>query len=67
MRKLLCRHSMVFIERLRKSTVQTMALEHAQVVAELVEAVGTLGQMKAGENGVVDLFCRPAAEMAAAM
>ena len=44
-----------------------MAFELAQVVAELVEAVGTLGQLEAGKNGRVDLLCRPAAEMSAAM
>ena len=44
-----------------------MAFEFAQIVAELVEAVGTLGQVEAGDNGVVDLLCRPAAEMTAAM
>ena len=44
-----------------------MAFELAQIVAELVEAVGTLGQVEAGEDSVVDLLCRPAAEMTAAM
>ena len=36
-------------------------------MAELVEAVGTLGQVEAGEDGVVDPLCRPAAEVTAAM
>ena len=35
---------------------QPVAFELAQVVAELVQAVGTVGEVKAGENGAVDLF-----------
>ena len=37
-----------------------MAFELAQVVAELGEAVGTVGEVEAGEDGVMDLPCRPA-------
>jgi len=44
-----------------------VALELAQVVAELVQAVGTVGEVKAGENGVVDLFSGPAAKMTSAV
>ena len=44
-----------------------MAFELAQIVAELVEAVGSLGEVEAGEDGVMDLPCRPAAEVTAAM
>ena len=46
---------------------QTVALELAQVVTELVEAVGSLGEVEGGEDGVVDLLGRPAAYVAAAM
>src|ERR1700756_3687049 len=46
---------------------QAVALELAQVVAELVQAVSPVGEVEAGKNGVVDLFGGPAAEMSAAM
>jgi len=46
---------------------EVVALELAQVIAELIEAVVSLGEMEAGENGVVNLLCRPAAEVTAAM
>src|SRR6266850_1490750 len=46
---------------------QTVAFELAQVVAKLVEAVGAVGEVESGENGVVDLLGGPAADMAAAM
>ena len=46
---------------------QRVALELAQVVAELVEAVSAVGEVEGGENGVVDLLGRPAADVAAAM
>ena len=46
---------------------QAVPLQLAQIVAELAEAVVTLGQIEAGEKGVVDLLCRPAAHVAAAM
>ena len=39
-----------------------MALQLAQVVAELVEAVGFGGEVEGGEDGFVDLFGRPAAD-----
>src|SRR5882757_10137524 len=45
---------------------QPVALELAQVVAELVEAVGAVGEVEGGEDGVVDLLGRPAADVAAA-
>src|SRR6266478_7673721 len=46
---------------------QTVAFELAQIVAKLVEAVGAVGEVESGENGVVDLLGVPAADMAAAM
>src|SRR6516225_5734402 len=46
---------------------QPVAFELAQVVAELVQAVGTVGEVKAGENSAVDLFSGPAAEMTSAV
>src|SRR6201982_3903921 len=46
---------------------QAVALELAQVVAELVEAVGLSGEVEAGEHGVVDLLGGPAANLSAAM
>jgi hypothetical protein len=44
-----------------------MRLELARVVAELVEAVGTLGQLEGGKNGVLDLLGCLAADLTAAM
>ena len=44
-----------------------MAFELAQVVAQLVKAVGLLGEIKGGEDGMVDLPGRPAADLRAAM
>ena len=35
---------------------QPVALQLAQVVAQLVEAVGAVGKVEGGEDGVVDLF-----------
>ena len=46
---------------------QTVAFELAQVVAELVEAVGGVGEVEGGEDGAVDLLGGPAADMTAAM
>jgi hypothetical protein len=46
---------------------QPVTFELAQVVVELVQAVGTLGEVKGGENGVVDLFSGPAAKMTSAV
>ena len=46
---------------------QAVPLELAQVVAELVQAVGAVGKVEGGEDGVVDLFGGPAADMTAAM
>ena len=44
-----------------------MPFELAQVVAQLVEAVGLLGEIESGENGLMDLPGRPAAELRASM
>src|SRR5712672_4741577 len=46
---------------------QPVALQLAQVVAELVEAVGAVGEVEGGEDGVVDLLGGPVADVAAAM
>src|SRR5258708_15687029 len=46
---------------------QPVALQLAQVVAQLVETVGAVGEVEGGEDGVVDLLGRPAADVAAAM
>jgi len=46
---------------------QAVDLELAEVVAELVQAVGIGGEVEAGEDGVVDLLCGPAANLSAAM
>ncbi len=50
-----------------RHAAQPVAPERVQVVAELVEAVGSVGKMEAGEDGVVDLLGRPAADMTAAL
>ena len=44
-----------------------MALELAQVVAQLVEAIGAIGEMEGCEDSLVDLFGRPAADVSAAV
>ena len=44
-----------------------MAFELAEIVAQLVQAIGTGGEVEAGENGVVDLLGGPAAHLGAAM
>ena len=44
-----------------------MAFELAEIVAQLVQAIGTGGEVEAGENGVVDLLGGPAANLSAAM
>src|SRR6202008_2982704 len=46
---------------------QAVAFELAQVVAELVEAVGGVGEVEGGEDGAVDLLGGPAADVTAAM
>jgi hypothetical protein len=46
---------------------QTMTFELAQVIAQLIEAVASVGEVKAGEDGLVDLFGSPAAEVSAAV
>src|SRR6516162_2966677 len=44
-----------------------MALELAQVVAQLVETVGVVREVEGGEDGMVDVLGGPAAEVGAAM
>ena len=44
-----------------------MALELAQVVAQLVQAIGALGELEGCEDSLVDLLGRPAADVSAAM
>ena len=44
-----------------------MTLELAQVVAQLVEAVGLLGEIEGGEDGAMDLPGCPAADLGAAV
>ena len=46
---------------------QAVAFELAQVVAELVEAVGAVGEVEGGEHGMVDLLGGPAADMTGAV
>ena len=40
---------------------ESVSLELAQIVAKLVEAVRVRGETEAGEDGLVNLACRPAA------
>jgi hypothetical protein len=44
-----------------------MSLEFAQVVAQLVEAVISLGSMESGEHGLMDLLGGPTADVSAAV
>ena len=44
-----------------------MALELAQIVAELVQAVLLGGEMEGGADGLMDLLGGPAAELQAAL
>src|SRR6201989_2075544 len=46
---------------------QPVGFELAQVVAELVQAVGSLGEVEGSEDGVVDLLGGPAADLTAAV
>ena len=46
---------------------QAVAFEFAQIVAELVQAVGFRGELEGGEDGLVNLFGGPAADGIAAM
>jgi hypothetical protein len=39
----------------------------AQVVAELVQAIGAVGEVESGEDGMMDLLGGPAADMTAAV
>lgn len=44
-----------------------MALELAQIIAELIESIGGRGKLKAGEHGLVDLLGGCAADGMAAV
>jgi hypothetical protein len=44
-----------------------VVFELPEIVAQLVQAVGTGGEVEAGENGVVDLLGGPATNLSAAM
>src|SRR5215813_1003479 len=44
-----------------------MCLQFAQIVAKLVEAVGVCREIERGEDGLVDLACRPATDLGAGM
>src|SRR5208337_1813292 len=46
---------------------QSVAPELAQVVAQLVQAIGALGEMEGCERSLVDLLGRPAADVSTAM
>ena len=46
---------------------QSMPLEFAQVVAQLVEAVSSLGETEGGEGGPMDLLGGPTAHVRAAV
>ena len=46
---------------------QRVGFELAQVVAELVQAVGCVGEVEGSEDGVVDLLGGPAADLTAAV
>jgi hypothetical protein len=44
-----------------------VGFELAQVVAELVEPVGAVGEVEGGRDGVVDLLGGPAADLTTAV
>ena len=44
---------------------QAMTFEFSQVVAQLVDAIASVGKMEGGDNGLMDLFGGPATDMAA--
>jgi hypothetical protein len=46
---------------------QSVPLVFAQVVAQLVQAVRSLGEMEGGEDGLVDLLGGPTADVRAAV
>lgn len=46
---------------------QSMTLEFAQIVAQLVQAVSSLGDMEGGEDSLMDLLGGPTADMSAAV
>ena len=46
---------------------QPVTLEFSQIVAELVQAIGGIGDLERGQDGLVDLPSRPAADVGASM
>ena len=46
---------------------QSVTLELAQIVAQLVQTVSLFGEMEGGEDGLVDLLGGPAADVSAAV
>jgi len=46
---------------------QAVPLELSQIVAELVEAVGFIGEVEGGQEGVVDFLRGPTADLSATM
>src|SRR5215467_7834656 len=44
---------------------QAVTFEFARVVAQLVDAVASVGEMEGGDNDLMDLLCGPAADVAA--
>jgi len=46
---------------------QSMSLEFAQVVAQLVQTVSSLGEMEGGEDGLVDLLGGSTADVSASV
>ena len=46
---------------------QSVSLEFAQVVAQLVQAVRFIGEVEGGEDGLVDLLGGPTADVSAAV
>ena len=47
------------------SLQQAVAFEFAQVVAQLVDAVASVGELEGGDNGLMDLLGGPATDVAA--
>jgi len=46
---------------------QSVSLEFAQVVAQLVQAVNFVGEMEGGDDGLMDLLGGPTADMSSAV
>ena len=46
---------------------QGMTLELTEIITKLVQGIRLLGEAESGENGLVNLYCGPAAEVAAAV